>query len=601
MEKKEAVRMNLVLSLILLFSVLVLFYYLIIISPEKNEFELSIYFQYPLIFWIMLIVFFLISLIMILVNMKNLFIQKMCVSLFFIITITFFMMPYIRGYFIYGRFDPFVHIGFIKDILFTGHFGSNNFYPIMHILDTELYLIAGIKLEILTFITPLFFSFLFVIWFYIFLKEILEDYKKYLILLLPLSFLVFGSNQMVPNFFSFCMIPLILFIWYKNDIELWKKNLLVILLLINIIFFHPLTTLYLILMFIIFDITLLIRKKVLKNHQEKSKKINYFSNLSRLAFVSVIYFSWYFSFVDFKTNFRGVLTSIYQIIFASGYTNEVFANDVKIANRYMLSYLDLSKMIIFQYGTIILISFIAFLVLIYILYTDKSLIIKKRFLGFHYFGLCIFSFLAIIGIFIHFVGYERILIYILFLSFPILIVMISFLERNPKKILVNILLIVVIFMLIFTSIFSYYPSNLKGNNGDQVLKSEYAGISWFFENRDDNLKTYEQKISYYRFYGAIYSNSKITLAKNLGDLDLMDIPDHYNYNNYSYVGQSYKENVYFLISELGKKYIQDILPNKKELWRWTPEDLIRLNGDNTSNKIYTSRGLEIFLINAKGG
>jgi len=600
MEKKEAVRINLLLSLILLLNVLILFYYLII-SPEKNEFELSIYPQYPLIFWIIYIIFFLISMIMILINTENLFVQKMCVLLFFILTITFFIIPYIRGYFIYGRYDPFTHIGLIKDILFTGHFDSNNFYPIMHIIDTEIYLIAGIKLEILTFITPLFFSFMFTIFFYIFLKELLGNYNKYLILLLPLSFLVFGNNQMVPSFFSFCIIPLILFIWHKNDIELWKKNLLVILLLINIIFFHPLTTLYLILMFLILDITFLIRKKVIKNHQEKSKKLYYFPDPSILVFSLIIYLTWYLSFVNFRTNFRAVIISIYQIIIGSGYTNPFFATDINIAKRYMLSYLEISKMIFFQYGTILLISFIAFLVLIYILYIDKSLIIKNKFLGFNYVGICIFSLLAITGIFIHFIGYERILIYILFFSFPILVVMISFLKRNPKKIFVNFLLITIIFVLIFTSIFSFYPSNLQGKNGDQVLKSEYTGMYWFFESRNDDLKIYEQKITQYRFYGTIYGYSNIILAKNIAPPDLMDIPDHYNYNNYSYIGKSYKENVYFLVSELGKKYIQDILPNKKELWRWTPEDLIRLNGDNTSNKIYTNRGLEIFLINAKGG
>jgi hypothetical protein len=295
---------------------------------------------------------------------------------------------------------------------------------------------------------------------------------------------------------------------------------------------------------------------------------------------------------------RGVINSFFDIFTIGESMNPILSYRLSTMQRYMLTYFDLAKWAVFKYWNLFIFGIFSVIILIYIIkYKQKFLIvIRKYFLEFFYLGLIGFGGILFIEMFIHFIGIERIFKYLIFfsiLSFPLIIIIINKLKRKvlAKSLIVLILVIISVF-----STFSLHSSPLKGEHGDQVLESEYSGMSWFFENRDSEIKAYEQKITQYRFFTAIYGNLNISTAKNVQHWRFADIPDHYNYAEYSLAGDIYKKDVYFIISELGNIYIKYLIPDKKDFWRWTPEDFIRLNSDETVNDVYYNRGIEIFLI-----
>jgi hypothetical protein len=62
----------------------------------------------------------------------------LCVTNVFLIS-----LPYIKGYYLYGQADPCLFVGFVVDILKSGHTYFDDFYPLSHILVAQLSQILG--------------------------------------------------------------------------------------------------------------------------------------------------------------------------------------------------------------------------------------------------------------------------------------------------------------------------------------------------------------------------------------------------------------------------------------------------------------------------
>jgi len=64
----------------------------------------------------------------------------LCVTNIFLIS-----MPYVKGYYFYGQADPSAFVGFVVDILKTGHTYFDDFYPLSHIWVAQLCEMLGIE------------------------------------------------------------------------------------------------------------------------------------------------------------------------------------------------------------------------------------------------------------------------------------------------------------------------------------------------------------------------------------------------------------------------------------------------------------------------
>ena len=151
-------------------------------TPPASDYEISIYDAYPGYFWVFIITSIFMGQIILLKSAfssdKN---DKIWVSGFLAILTTnviLLFMPFIRGYATYGRGDVLSHIGYIKDILRTASFGTNNFYPLDHIVTASLSYITSINVEPAVNIIPPIFSLFYIISIYFLARQIFERKTK---------------------------------------------------------------------------------------------------------------------------------------------------------------------------------------------------------------------------------------------------------------------------------------------------------------------------------------------------------------------------------------------------------------------------------------
>jgi len=201
--------------------------------------------------------------------------------------LTVLLLPLFRGYFIYGRYDVLEHLGFVKDILLFGNLGSDNFYPIMHILITEIRTVADISLNSQTVWLPAFFWLMLLMGYFLFISNFTNntDLGKFSALIWMFFPLGYWHTSMVGNMFSFDFMFLILGVWFSS-IARPKKYLLITIFYFALVFFHPLTSIYLLVIFVIFDFF---------SYVSKTKNREYFVK-GLGVIVMIIWISWYLSF-----------------------------------------------------------------------------------------------------------------------------------------------------------------------------------------------------------------------------------------------------------------------------------------------------------------
>ena len=587
--KYNLTKLNILAYSIIIVCLNIILYFIITTNPSQY-YEFSIYQGYPLIFWISIFLTIIISQIMIVFSKKsvsNIFLWTILILLMVSIVL---LLPSIRNYFIYGRHDVLRHIGEIKLIENSNFMSNNNFYPIMHILVSITEMCSTINLGFLTNFFPFLFSILFGLWFFLFFKSIL---KKYSYLLLSIIFLpIFGywNPSMVGNMLSFFMLPLILYLWINNNINRFSKLILISILLFNLVFFHPLTTIYFFIMMIIFDISKFITEKYFNKKSENN--IQYFFKHPYIIFILLIpFFQWYLSFEKVQFN----LQLFFNSLLSDSRINSFAETNLLNIQKYQPSFMYIIRIISLRYGILLVLGFLTIISIILILKKfHKKYNYRLCFINlFSLIGLVFFGIITIISLNSSTVNYERILKYLILFSFPSIILLFYNLKR--KHVLICFLVLITLI-----SMFSAHKSPLVGYENNQVLTGEYAGISFFFESRNDNYLAYTQKISQNAFYQAIYDSESIEQEKNIPssrrERDTSIIPEHYGYSEYNLSGDYFENEAYFLVGEVGRNYYQQLLPDAKSVWIWTIEDFDHLNSDITSCCVYANNNFNVFYI-----
>jgi hypothetical protein len=73
-------------------------------------------------------------------------------------------------------------------------------------------------------------------------------------------------------------------------------------------------------------------------------------------------------------------------------------------------------------------------------------------------------------------------------------------------------------------------------------------------------------------------------------------PNHFNYPSITNLGDNYPNMNYFILTNQGRFFYQNIYPEFPDKWRFTPSDFHRLNSDNSVHQIYKNGDLDIMLI-----
>ncbi len=567
---------------VFVFAILLTFVLSILaITPPALDYEVSIYGVYQWYFWALIITILIMSIILILFSDS----RKHLVFGFIFIIITnviLLSIQFARGYFFYHGGDLFTHIGFSRDILELRHLSSDNFYPLQHILMIDFEKITNISIEVSSRLLSIIFYLLFVISLYVFLSKYSFTKHKYSLALGTL--LIFGSNYVtpIPNILSFLFFSFALFILIQIKLTDYKIrfNILLFIVVLSVIFFHPITSLYLILILVIFKITSYFSNEYLEKHDE-------ITHLDKTILASTgAWTLWHMGFSSIRKGINRTLNSIfYQSTLnprAKEITRTMRLVDIKIS--------DIARKFVFDYGIFSILLLIILVYFIYLYYDDRKIkyFLKQKEVLFFASIIFIFTCWSVLNIFADFVTFSRVFKVIIFFSFLLIGGIYSFLmgfkfdfymRKNNVHTFIIVMLVVFI---IIVSVFGIYPSPPSLSNNSQITKQENNGMRWLFDIQNEDRLIWEEGIRQYRWADFIYGVRGENRPSNIRRET--NVEEHFGYEEYDRMGKNYSG--YFIKTDIVMITYQNVLPDYEDSWRFNESDHTKLERDSTVNEIY---------------
>lgn len=204
-----------------------------------SHYELSIYSSVP-VFWILILVSssVLITSILYQVYIKN-YDQFLIsfVGLLFCDSIIL-LLPFVRGYFLYGGNDPNAHLKLTQDIILYGNI-SENYYPFTHVLSAELIEVSLCRPETIIKLIPPIFSVLFICFMYYFALEISKRKDCAVFSAVIGSIPLFSYYHIVfyPHALAVSLFPISFYLYFKSTKDT-SYRLLFLIFVISIPFIH---------------------------------------------------------------------------------------------------------------------------------------------------------------------------------------------------------------------------------------------------------------------------------------------------------------------------------------------------------------------------
>jgi len=597
MYKKEKM-----LKLLLLSSIISLILSIIhlIFSNPAHSYELNIYSQFPIYFWVLLL-FSLFSACIVVFYSKNS--NKIHYGLVLIVFIHLLIiaLPIFRGYFIEGRADLQTHIGTVKEIQFLAQVPESLFYPAVHLL-------AVIQLEILDLsispIHPISLSFQFIKIFiyliyamslYLLGKMVFKDSNKpikfFVILGLPLIY-GFSSIFNNPNGFAFFFLPLTFYLFFKSayvESHRCSYAILFVIIMTFVIISHPVSSMF----FIIFTILYFLIKHFKYNIPSFKSKIRTDVHSIKYVFISVCAIWYYWVFLD--PRIQGGFRRTVESLFYGNDVNPALAQQTEAIAMYDVRILDILQILIFRYGHMLIYGILAFIFFLWMVKyyiksrneTNLDLSIKRYF---PFFTVCLgFSFIfVLIAMGMHFLRYTRYFKWVTLFSFFILGLGMTKFISNKKKYLKIFLVFILIMMLI--SVFSIHRSPLSRHANYVVTQQEYEGSKHFFDNAQTNVSTWEFGTSSRRMAHMHYG--RYSVPENIRNIESEPMPDSFGYDDYQYVGENFTG--YIIHTEMTRMLFEEVFEEYEEHWFFDDEDYNRLNEDPSVQRLYDNGHYKVY-------
>jgi hypothetical protein len=569
--------------------------YIILVTHPADSYEFSVYTTYPSYFWTLIILSIFIGQICAILSTLNDITRKYWIWGFLaeVIAISLVLfLPMIRGYFIYGRGDVLTHIGYMQDIQSIGLIDGNH-YPGYHLLGFFIHELTGLSYGAITMMVPAIFSLIYILYWFVLGRELMQNLTANVILVTIAALPMVVKGLFTPNSLANLLIPLVLFFMVKSlrNSNTYKECSILILLCISMIFFHPLATLMILVIFFMAHVY-----KNMFNSYFLSKYNNQSHLLEIIAIVGIIFLTWGTYLAMFVDTAEPLITSVLGI----ENTRSEFIIKSQLINSVDVDILYLVKLGMHTYGIEVILGLSTLICVLYLLYIHimgGKPIHHRSFLFFSIICFMVFSILSIILFFtIAVFNWERVYKFALIFSLIVVSSVVAMVYRRTrssskiKKIILYSLILVTLAGIIYFSIFNCHLSPLMKKEHQQVTKGEYAGMCMFFENRDPSISTLEYGGDQRRFYDAMYGGHSSSVISR-GTLPL----DHFGYNVTHSFGSNYNSRRYFLLSEVGRGFYRNTFPEFPDRWGFTDRDFQMLELDASIIRIYSNNDFEIFL------
>jgi len=567
-------------------------------TPVARGYELSIYSSYPLTLWILLIACLVSDIFLILQGKTKLYRYLPALNIVLIYVFLLYL-PYVRGYYLPmdGGWDTLAHMAHSQYIVSAHHVYFSDWYPALHILLATLSLVGVSTIDgaSILIISQQFSIFLFS---YILIRVVTRSKYTVLLVLFYIPFM-FGKWQtiLMPSFFVsvFILLWVGLLISIVTSSTYKQYTLLSIIVGASIIFYHPLIATIVCAITLVFILGYFIYPLPSKSHQNSLPSLNP-QKLSLLLILWIIFFVvhiyWLLQSVNFTGSFRYLLEGIMTSFNLDG--NNILVDEIDVVRTSNASLPLIIDRFVKTYGALTLLSTLGSLWI--------AIAIKKWFsddLGANHFYILIQGGLAIITAFILLSGKLVVMEVYRALNYWILLTPLFcglFFEYASKqtrnRTMVCASIIVVLSLCTALGVFGIYLSPWVGNTNQMVSYQEKYGSEWFIYNFDPEIAViHGERLRCWRpFLLGVGSDMKINTDSLL--------PSHFGYLDTDIFGNIYNGSRYLLTDDrlkLGYLAVPD--DRQKYISQYLRGDFYRLTNDNSVDKIYSSVGFEIWLVN----
>ncbi|RQW81147.1 MAG: hypothetical protein EHM14_02025 [Methanothrix sp.] len=565
--QKETLYLKLGLSVCFLLTLLSLI--IIERSPAKG-YEISIYSNTPVLVWISLIFGESIGIAVIIYSSFKKIKGNWWIIGFFLIILDnfiFISLAGLRGYIYYAGSDSFFHISEIELINQNGYLTNNN-YPVIHILASELSEMALISPPDIARYLPAFLSVIFLnIFIFLLAGELVPD-KKVAILASATSSVMLFNNlhvQIYPHFFSTIMFSLFFYIYFKSKRKKSLELILIQLLLLLVFpFSHPSSSLALI--FILFALTLAEIAYCKQYNLDLSIRD---MSINSILFSLIILIMWVMASRLFDSGINNILGNILQP-WQNGQLNVA----VEIASN--LTFVESLEYFLKMYGDTLVCIFASIMFSSFIIFKFANKIKIDKYVFFLSIMILItipIEYFFFFGVKIQAIGRLLNLLYALIFA-PIALGCLLKDNYTNKGIFFSSLLIL---FLLIVSILSIYSSPWTYSASWHVTDMDVTGSSWLLNNKNPDLLVDPMALSLFLVPG------KYGL-----------IPEHFGYDFHNKsLRDSFSQKCYICITKRCK--LINLYPvlvkaklNLKGGWGFNADDFLKLEEDPSVLKLYSN-------------
>ncbi|MGB9622677.1 MAG: hypothetical protein ACPL07_02420, partial [Candidatus Bathyarchaeia archaeon] len=456
------------------------------------------------------------------------------------------------------------------------------------------------------------FSGIYILNIYLLARSICNHSGQVLFIVAFASPLIYSLLHVVihPGTLSLFMIPCLLYFYQKREKLPYgrrKYTALLLLLAFSITFFHPVTTLFVLAIFLTFGLACALYSRFLS--YEASKIGHYeivgknFLGISLIMFIAFL--TWYFSFAYIQRSFKAVYDwLVYQIG-----TPLIQATLEPLAEA-GLTPLQSFELFLNRYGAIFLLLLISGIASVSVLIKSLSRKHNVEPMKFVYAILFLISlFIGATMLFGYFVESNPVRVARLPLLMGTIVsglVVYDFVNRVSKKDIAKrkaqrlgfmIAISMVIVVMVVLSLGSLYGSPRVWDVNQQVTRMDIVGTEWFGRLKDPNIPVVTnipEQIRRFEHYNFGIDSSAITGAK----VESERLPSHFGYDENDRIAEVLNfEDRYLIIFGLDKAAVLLFreCPSPK-VHQYTEEDFAKLNSDPWTAKLYCNGEFEVWRI-----
>ena len=610
---QDRIRTTKILTIIAFFCI-VLVLCIIAITPPAAGYELSIYDAYPPYFWAFLIGSIACGITILVFHAfaeehSHWWLTGLVAVIFY--SFILFSLRTFHGYRFANPADLNDHLAWMNEIANTGHIGETNFYPVLHLLAENLRQICGLSEELVGDLLSSLFVILFILGVYILVYTATHSQMRALLATAFASVPVLGSLLYFhPSGDSILMIPLLLYFYHHREKSTVQTGSTITLLVVAIFitFFHPVTSLFLMAIFLTFGLASALYRIVQVYKGSNSFEIVklWKNNLGTTLIIFITFSMWYFSYSSILGGFKKTYNWLLYEIGTS-----TFQGHVDLLAKSDLTFYQTMELFVNRYGATILYLLISTILVILLFKQSISKSMPKPdAINFTY-GVQFLVALLVSGGLLFGQSAEANIVRILRLPVIIatilngiaIILLISNRRHGKGKPLLARKAVIgfIILILVFSSVIStlnFYNSPRIGMANFQVTVMELTGTEWLLSYQPKDIITVCTYV-YVPSYQKRFIPRAEMAEKGIRVRRHDDIPPHFGYDQYDTIAEAFIfKDRFVVVGKLDRVYPLIFQENVRAnvIYTYTEDDFVKLNTDSTAAKLYANGEFWVWLV-----